>query len=97
MCDVRGASTKERRRALADLESEVDDIAADFSSFTAEDRRDIQENVSDLVQHQGDDLLMQQDITVIRRSLENIKQDLGDSGQAAIDGIFQGLDDCDND
>ena len=98
LCDVRDASTKEEAQsALSDLESEVDDIAADFSSFTAEDRKDIQENVSDLVQHQGDDLLMQQDITVIRRSLENIKQDLGDSGQAAIDGIFQGLDDCDND
>ena len=96
LCDVRDADTpEEARSALQDFNEQVDDLSADISTFTAEDRADIEEQVSDLVQHVGDDLLVQQDLTVIRRSLENIKDDLGDSGQAAVDGFFEGLDDCD--
>jgi DNA-directed RNA polymerase alpha subunit len=96
LCDVRDADTpEEARSALQDFNEQVDDLSADVSTFTAEDRADIEEQVSDLVQHVGDDLLVQQDLTVIRRSLENIKDDLGDSGQAAIDGFFEGIDDCD--
>jgi hypothetical protein len=97
LCDVRDADTKqEAQTALADFEKQVDDITANFSSFTAEDRADIREQVSDLAKHAGDDLLAQQDVTVIRRSLENIKKDLGDTGQATVDGFFEGIDDCDN-
>jgi hypothetical protein len=97
LCDVRQADTKEEATsALQDLNKEIDDVAGNYSLFTAEDRKDIEEQVSDLVQHQGDPNLAQQDITVIRRSLENIKQDLGDTGKATIDGIYEGLDDCDN-
>ena len=96
LCDVRDADTpEEAQAALQDFNQQVDDLSADISTFTAEDRADIEEQVSDLVQHVGDDLLVQQDLTVIRRSLENIKDDLGDSGQAAVDGFFQGIDDCD--
>jgi hypothetical protein len=96
LCDVRDADTpEEAQAALEDFDQQVDDLSSDVSTFTAEDRADIEEQVSDLAEHVGDDLLVQQDLTVIRRSLENIKDDLGDSGEAAIDGFFQGIDDCD--
>ncbi len=96
VCDVHDADTpEEAQSAVAQLDDELDDVSAHFATFTAEDRADIREQVSDLAEHVGDELLVQQDLTVIRRSLENIKDDLGDSGKAAIDGLFQGLDDCD--
>ena len=52
--------------------------------------------VTDLIEHvrQGNEALAQQDITVIRRSLDNAKDDLGDTGKATVDGMFEGLDDC---
>jgi hypothetical protein len=96
ICDVKTADTKEEAtNALADLQKQLDDVAQNYASFTAEDRADIREQLSDLSKHQGDDLLTQQDLTVIRRSLENIRNDLGDAGKAAIDGLLEGLDDCD--
>ena len=65
LCDVRDADTpEEARAALQDFNQQVDDLSADVSTFTAEDRADIEEQVSDLVQHVGDDLLVQQDLTV---------------------------------
>jgi hypothetical protein len=97
LCDVRDADGEaEVQPAVEELENEIDDLAANYAVFTAEDRADIRENLTDLVEHviQGDELLVQQDITVIVRSLDNISDDLGDSGEAAIDGFLQGLDDC---
>jgi hypothetical protein len=97
LCDVRDAEGEaEVQSAVDELNNELDALAGDYAVFTAEDRADIRENVTDLVEHvvQGDELLVQQDITVILRSLDNISNDLGDAGEAAIDGFLQGLDDC---
>jgi hypothetical protein len=98
-CDVRQADTaEEAAAAVEDLNNELDEIADQVAIFTAEDRADIDENLTDLVEHamQGNDVLATQDVAVIRRSLDNIRDDVGDTGQAAIDGFFQGLDDCEN-
>jgi len=95
ICDVKNADSKQAAAdALAQVEKHLDDVTENYASFTAEDRADIREQVSDLAKHQGNDLQAQQDLTVIRRSLENIRQDLGDAGKAALDGFFEGLDDC---
>jgi gas vesicle protein len=97
VCDVRDAdSADEAADALADLESQIDDLTDDVSTFTSEDRADISENLSDLAEHvaDGDENLAQQDITVIQRSLSNIRDDLGQTGQAALDGIREGLMEC---
>jgi hypothetical protein len=99
VCDLRDPSDEETARSdLEELNAEIDDLADDFALFTAEDRSDIEENLVDLVEHtlQENDVLVQQDVTVIQRSLDNIRDDLGDTGQAAIDGILEGLDDCAN-
>ena len=97
LCDLRDASTaEEAQSALQDLESEMDDVSSNYAVFTAEDRADITENLSDLAEHVegGNATLAQQDMTVIRRSLDHIREDLGEAGKAAIDGLFQGIDDC---
>jgi hypothetical protein len=99
ICDVRDAGTpEEAQSAIAELNEELDDISDNFSLFTAEDRADIDENLTDMLEHisQGNEVLLQQDVTVIRRSLDNVRDDIGDTGKAAVDGILQGLDDCDN-
>jgi hypothetical protein len=97
VCDVRDAdSAEEAADALADLESELDDLADEAAMFTAEDRADIDENLSDLAEHVagGNEDLAQQDLAVIQRSLDNIRDDLGQTSQAAVDGMLQGLMEC---
>jgi hypothetical protein len=97
LCDVRDADTAaEAKAAFTEFQSKIDDLAADYATFTAEDRADIRENVRDLAEHADNKALAQQDVTVIRRSVDNIKDDLGDAGQAAIDGLFEGIDGCAN-
>jgi hypothetical protein len=97
LCDVRDADTAEEAdEAISDLNEALDEVSQNYATFTAEDRADIEENLIDLQEHvaQGNELLIQQDITVLRRSMDNIRDDLGDAGKAAIDGFYQGIDDC---
>jgi hypothetical protein len=99
LCDVRDADAGEVAGEVETFREELGDIAENYATFTAEDRADIDENLDDLAEHvaDGDDALINQDLTVIRRSLENIDDDLDDASEAAIDGFLQGLDECVND
>ena len=83
LCDVRDASADELDAALGDLQSALAELADDNALFTAEDRADIDENLSDLAEHvaAGSEELAQQDLAVIRRSLDNIEDDLSDTGR----------------
>jgi hypothetical protein len=97
LCDLRDADDAEdAQEALADLDEQLSDLARKYSTFTAEDRADIEENLADLAEHvvQGNDELAQQDLAVIKRSIDNIEGDVSDTGQAALEGFLQGIDDC---
>jgi len=97
LCDLKNASTPEdAESALAEVRSEMDSLASNYATFTAEDRADIEANLEDLREHvaQGNQALVQQDLTVIRRSLGNVDDDLDDTSQAAWDGVKQAVDDC---
>ena len=98
-CDVRDADKGSADDALKELKGQLDDIDENYAVFTAEDRADIDEQFSDLAKHvkDGNDALINQDLAVIQRSLDNIKDDLGDTARATVDGFFEGLDDCVND
>jgi len=98
-CDVRTAESGELDDAIVDLESQLDDIDENYAVFTAEDRADITEQLSDLAEHVRDDnqLLAQQDLAVLQRSMDNIKDDMSDTARATVDGFFEGLDECVND
>lgn len=97
ICDLRDASTEEEiAEAKADISEQVDDLASKYTMFTAEDRADIENNLADLAEHrvQGNTALMQQDLAVLQRSVDNIRDDVNEVDQAAWDGLSQGLSDC---
>jgi hypothetical protein len=97
ICDLREADTAEAaQEALADINSQLDDLGNKFAMFTAEDRADVNNNLADLAEHniQGQPNLMQQDLAVLERSIENIKEDLNETSRAAWEGVLQGLADC---
>lgn len=96
LCDLRDATTEaSAARIEAEIREEVDQLAGQYAMFTAEDRADIANNVADLRVHAGgSDILVQQDLAAIRRSLANIEEDLDRTSQAAWDGVKLGLDGC---
>lgn len=97
VCDLRDASSPEdAQSALDDINRQLDDLGNKYTLFTAEDRADIQNNLADLAEHriQGNTTLMQQDLTVLERSADNIADDVNETSQAAWEGFQQGLADC---
>ena len=97
VCDLREATDEtEVESALADIEKQVDDLTRRYGASTAEDRADVQNNLADLAEHriQGNEVLMQQDLAVLQRSIENIEGDVGDVSSAARTGFADGLNEC---
>jgi hypothetical protein len=97
LCDLREATSQEEARdALADVKEQLDDLAGRYTIFTAEDRADIDENLSDFAEHvaQGDDALIQQDLAVMERSADVLRESVNEVSAAAWDGFTQGLADC---
>ena len=97
ICDLREAeSQEEAQRALDDINKRFDDLANKFALYTAEDRADVQNNLADLFEHaiQGQGNLAQQDLAVLERSADNIRDDVNETSQAAWDGVLQGLSEC---
>jgi hypothetical protein len=97
VCDIRTASSSEDRdKAVTDAKKQLEDLGNKYAMFTAEDRKDIQNNLADLAEHsvQGNDTLIEQDIAVLQRSVKNIREDLDETSKAAWDGFLEGLSDC---
>jgi hypothetical protein len=97
VCDLRDAdSAEEVESATADIDEQLDDLASKTALYTAEDRNDVQNNLADLAEHaiQGNDVLAQQDLAVLERSVNNIAEDANQVSEAAWEGFLQGLSDC---
>ncbi|MFN8104303.1 MAG: hypothetical protein U0U69_07555 [Acidimicrobiia bacterium] len=97
VCDLRKATTKEdAQKALDDIDNQLDDLGNKHALFTAEDRRDVQNNLADLHEHaiQGNTALMQQDLVVLERSIKNIANDSNEVSRAAWEGALEGMADC---
>jgi hypothetical protein len=97
VCDLRNADSKdEAQSALADIKEQLSDMGSKYSLYTAEDRVDVEKNLNDLAEHvaQGQKELVQQDLTVIQRSINNIADDMNETQQAIWDGVREGLDEC---
>lgn len=100
VCDLRDATSQEEvEAAVTEVNDELDDLSSNFTIATAEDRADIDENITDFAEHvlQGNEVLMQQDLAVLERSADNIKDDVNDVSEAAWDGFLQGLSECTQD
>jgi hypothetical protein len=97
ICDLRDAENQEdAEEALADVNEQLDDLGNKFALYTAEDRADIENNLADLAEHrvQGQPNLMYQDLSVLERSADNIREDANETARAAWDGVLQGLSEC---
>ena len=97
ICDLRDATSQDEvDEALDDIDNQVGDLARKNTIFTAQDQRAVDENLADLAEHaaQGNTELLQQDLAVIQRNLQQARSDLNDSDRAALDGLQQGLADC---
>ena len=100
VCDLRDATDAESAEAaLAEVEQQIDDIVREYGVATAEDRADISNNLADLAEHsvQGNEVLIQQDLTVLLRSAENIRDDATEVQQSVWNGIAAGLQECTTD
>ena len=97
VCDLRNADDVESAEAaLDDINEQLDDLSRRFGVSTAEDRADVDENLADLAEHavQGNEVLLQQDLAVLQRSAENIRDDASGVQQAAWSGFADGVREC---
>lgn len=97
ICDLRDAeNADDAQNALDDINEQFDDLANKYALYTGEDRADVQNNLADLFEHviQGQGNLAQQDLAVLERSADNIREDANETSQAAWDGVLQGLSEC---
>ena len=97
ICDFHDAeSDEDAQEALADVNEQLDDLGNKLALYTAEDRADIQNNLADLAEHrvQGQPNLMYQDLSVLERSADNLREDANETARAAWDGVLQGLSEC---
>jgi hypothetical protein len=97
ICDVRSSDPDDLERALEKLQREMNDIQRIVGRPIDEDVEDIEQNITDLIEHsrQGNDVLEEQDIAVIQRNISAIRFQLATEGEAAYDGILEGLAECD--
>jgi anion-transporting ArsA/GET3 family ATPase len=98
VCDVKEAdSADDAQRQLEQAQREMNDLQRIVGRPVEEDVSDIQENLEDLVEHvvDGNDALLDQDIAVIQRNIAAVARTLSGKGEAAYDGIQEGLADCD--
>ena len=97
VCDLSDATSADARQsAVADINKEIDDLGKRYGSATAEDRRDIQENLTDLSEHvaQGNEVLIEQDLAVLKRSVQNVRGDTDDVQESAWNGFAEGIQEC---
>ena len=97
ICDVRNADNKQdAQKALSKAKEQLNDLGSKHAIYTAEDRADLQNNFADLAEHtaQGNDVLREQDLAVIQRSIHNIAKDSTETSQAAWEGVQEGLSEC---
>ena len=97
VCDLReAASPEDAESALDEINDQLEDLGNKYALFTAEDRQDVQNNLAVLHEHaiQGNTTLMQQDLAVLERSIDNISNDSNEVTRAAWEGVLEGLADC---
>ena len=97
VCDLRDATTADAAQsAIADIRKQIDDLGHRYGSATAEDRRDIQNNLADLAEHavQGNEVLIEQDLAVLKRSVQNVRSDADDVQESAWNGFAEGIQEC---
>ena len=97
ICDVKNSSNAdEAQRNANQAQRKADDLARIIGRPINEDAGDINQNMTDLIEHvrQGNTVLAQQDISAIQRNFQAVGRTLTGKARAAYDGIQEGLADC---
>jgi hypothetical protein len=97
ICDIKNAdNADDAQRQLNQAQRQMNDLQRIVGRPLDEDIDDIQENLSDLVEHtvDGNTVLREQDIAVIQRNIDAVNRTLTGKAEAAYDGIYDGLGDC---
>lgn len=97
VCDLRDAGDADASEAArSEIDEQLDDLVQRYGVATADDRADIANNLADLAEHavQGNEVLAQQDLTVLARSAKNIRDDVGEVQSSAWNGFNDGLQEC---
>jgi hypothetical protein len=97
ICDMESASANDLQNAADKVQREMNDLQRIVGRPVNEDVKDITNNLSDLRTHvqQGNHALARQDIAVIERNFQAVDHTLSGKGQAAYDGVQEGLGGCD--
>jgi hypothetical protein len=95
LCDLEGADTAEDvSEATADVAAELERALRIVGRPVGEDVDDIEENLSDLTEHVGQPLLIEQDLANIRRNFAAATAVADASTKRFYEGVMQGLADC---
>ena len=97
ICDLKKASADDAERAADKVRREINDLQRIVGRPVNEDVKDIDQQITDMIEHirQGNDLLVSQDLAAIQRNFLAVARTLTGKGQAAYDGVQEGLGGCD--
>jgi hypothetical protein len=98
ICDVKQAdSVEEAEREITQAQRQLQDLERIVGRPISEDLDDIDENFTDMLEHvrQGNEALLEQDIAAIQRNIRAVASTLTGKGEAAYDGVQEGLAECD--
>jgi len=97
ICDLKGSSADDAERAADKVRREFNDLQRIVGRPADEDLKDIDQQLTDMIEHirQGNDLLVSQDLAAIQRNVYAVARTLTGKGQAAYDGVQEGLAGCD--
>jgi len=95
LCDLEGAETAEDAgEATNDVAAELERALRIVGRPVHEDVDDIQENLSDLTEHVGQPLLIEQDLANIRRNFAAATAVADASTKRFYEGVMEGLAEC---
>jgi hypothetical protein len=95
LCDLKGAETAEDvGEATSDVAAELERALRIVGRPVQEDVDDIQENLSDLTEHVGQPLLIEQDLANIRRNFAAATAVADASTKRFYEGVMEGLAEC---
>jgi peptidoglycan hydrolase CwlO-like protein len=98
VCDIKDADNPDEiEREVRQADRQFADLERIVGRPINEDVSDIEENLIDLQEHiaQGNDALLEQDIAVIQRNIDDVGDTLTGKARAAYDGVQEGLAECD--
>jgi len=97
MCDLKGVDNKDdATKEIKKINEDLNDARRITGVEVNQDLRSVDEQLNDLAEHaaQGNTALIQQDLAVLRRNLNQAISKTSDNVQRYYEGVREGLDTC---